>query len=179
MSNSFLKKIILEEIENVCSKQEVYQTPANKSYGSPDFSKKLSNVPKKKVVVADRKIKKLQKHLVSLGYNVGSIDGIAGPKLFSAIARASGIPMSQVAKDFRSSGPEAAVNFITALSGVTVSQDVSAKPKGVDNFPQSKPREMGRMRRIEEPKEGDRMKGELGTEVYHNGEWIPESEYLP
>lgn len=152
MSNSFLKKIILEEIQNVLSEQGV---------------------------VANRKIKDLQKHLVSLGYNVGSIDGIAGPKLFSAIARASGIPMSQIAKDFQSSGPEAAENFITALSGDTGSQDVSAKPKGVDKFPQSKPREMGRMRRIEDPKEGDRMKGELGTEVYHNGEWIPESEYLP
>ena len=27
------------------------------------------------------------------------------------------------------------------------------------------------------PKEGDEMKGELGPEIYHNGEWIPKSEY--
>jgi hypothetical protein len=32
-------------------------------------------------------------------------------------------------------------------------------------------------RKIEEPKEGDEMKGELGPEIYHNGEWIPKSEY--
>jgi hypothetical protein len=32
-------------------------------------------------------------------------------------------------------------------------------------------------KKIGEPKEGDEMKGELGPEVYHKGEWIPKSEY--
>lgn len=45
-------------------------------------------------------------------------------------------------------------------------------------FPPSVAYETGMMPSAEyTPKEGDEMKGERGPEIYHNGEWIPKSEY--
>ena len=49
------------------------------------------------------------------------------------------------------------------------------KEKPISKTPQQPSSFIGR--KIGEPKEGDVMKGELGPEVYHNGEWMPQSEY--
>jgi hypothetical protein len=112
MANSNLRKIILEELHKVLNEQGV-DTPfgsSEKVSMGPAPSAKVA--PKK---VGDPKVKKLQNLLASVGLNVGKIDGIPGPLLYKAISQVAQVPEQRVAKDFASSGPNAADNYVTAI----------------------------------------------------------------
>lgn len=111
MANSFLRKIILEELQNVLKEEGEFgvDTP----YGS---SEKMSMGPapsKKAGRVGNPKVEKLQNILNGVGFNVGKPDGIPGPLLFKGLAQLTGVSPQQVAKDFGSGGAD---NFITLLS---------------------------------------------------------------
>lgn len=112
MANSNLRKIILEELHKVLNEQGV-DTPfgsSEKVSMGPAPSAKVA--PKK---VGDPKVKKLQNLLASVGLNVGKIDGIPGPLLYKAISQVAQVPEQRVAKDFASSGPNAADNYVTVI----------------------------------------------------------------
>lgn len=163
MSSDFLRKIIMEEVRNVLNEQASLRS---------------------------REVMKLQKLLKTAGYNVGVIDGVAGPKLYAALSQAnkdiSGVSVqpSQVQKDFESDPDMAASNFLSVLGSpeqiaTAKNRSVSSRPVKPESAP-SVAREMGRMpTRDLKPKVGDRMKGELGTEVWNGREWVPEGEYVP
>ena len=241
MATQFLRKIILEELQKVLKEADYPDIPGSQpgqdmSYmpSGPSGMTKRSPLPGEKDFmgpaktssarrVGDPKVKKLQNILASVGYDVGKIDGVPGKLLFKAISDANkdmsgvGVPPERVAKDFMSSGPMAADEFISmfsdpqqlaALRKANVKKEVDKATAGVDKalrgsdtgvtkpvkpepsmpgskpapggsqFPPSIPTQNKMMPSGKySPKEGDKMKGELGTEVYHNGEWIPESEY--
>ena len=112
MANSNLRKIILEELHKVLNEQGV-DTP----YGSSE-KVSMGPAPSAKVApkkVGDPKVKKLQNLLASVGLNVGKIDGIPGPLLYKAISQVAQVPEQRVAKDFASSGPNAADNHVTVI----------------------------------------------------------------
>jgi len=182
MSSDFLRKIILEEINNVL-KEQVGGT----SKEGP-FSTQFSDAPKPGQ--QSKEVMQLQRVLKSAGYNVGVVDGIPGPKLYNAISQAnkdtSGVSVSssQVENDFEMDPKMAASNFLTALGSAeqlaaSRNKSVSSRPVKPESAP-SVAREMGRMpTRDSKPKVGDRMKGELGTEVWNGREWVPEGKYVP
>jgi len=112
MANSNLRKIILEELHKVLNEQGV-DTP----YGSSE-KVSMGPAPSAKVApkkVGDPKVKKLQNLLASVGLNVGKIDGIPGPLLYKAISQVAQVPEQRVAKDFASSAPNAADNYVTVI----------------------------------------------------------------
>lgn len=205
MSSDFLRKIILEEINNVL-KEQVGGTSREGPF-STQFSITPKPVQQSKVVPKrtqhydmgrqtitgvkpSKEVMQLQRVLKSAGYNVGVVDGIPGPKLYNAISQTnkdtSGVSVSssQVENDFEMDPKMAASNFLTALGSAeqlaaSRNKSVSSRPVKPESAP-SVAREMGRMpTRDSKPKVGDRMKGELGTEVWNGREWVPEGEYVP
>jgi len=63
-------------------------------------------------------------------------------------------------------------------SGTTPEKASAQSEAPTSQFPPSVAYKTGMMPSAKyTPKEGDEMKGELGPEIYHNGEWIPKSEY--
>jgi len=133
MATKFLRKIILEELRKVLKEADYPDIPGSQPgqtytpFGSDrEMSMgKPSIKPSPAKSAGDPKIKKLQNLLASAGYNVGKVDGIAGPLLFKAISDANkdmsgvGVAPERVAKDFRSAGSSAADNFISMFSDPT------------------------------------------------------------
>ena len=165
MATQFLRKIILEELQKVLKEADYPDIPGSQpgqdmSYmpSGPSGMTKRSPLPGEKDFmgptktssarrVGDPKVKKLQNILASVGYDVGKIDGVPGKLLFKAISDANkdmsgvGVPPERVAKDFMSSGPMAADEFISmfsdpqqlaALRKANVKKEVDKATAGVD-----------------------------------------------
>jgi hypothetical protein len=130
MEAKFLRKIILEELKKVLKEVDYPDIPGsepgqaytpNRLPTGMSMGKPSSKLPSSKPA-GDPKIKKLQNILLSAGYDVGKIDGIAGPLFFKAVSDANrdisgvGISPERVAKDFKASGSSAADNFLTMFS---------------------------------------------------------------